>query len=124
MTDHNPPTSSGRRLLTILCFGVLVVMLGVTTYASLDRSILDVGSRLLGDPWFLATLCDAYCGFLLFYVWVAFKERSAVGRAVWFVLIMTLGNIAMSIYVLRELYRTRHADGIRSLMLPPESSTP
>ena len=122
MTAHNSTSSNRRRFLAILCMAVLAVMFGVTTYASLDRSILNVGSKLLSDPWFLATLCDAYCGFLFFYAWVAFKERTAVGRVVWFFLIMGLGNIAMAIYVLRELWRTRHGDGMRSLLLPREPS--
>jgi Protein of unknown function (DUF1475) len=38
-------------------------------------------------------------------VWVAYKERSWALRALWFVLIMGLGNIAMSMYVLIELFR-------------------
>ena len=92
-----------RTILLVLFGGILAAMLAVTTYASLDRSILNVGPELLTDPWFHATLADAYFGFVTFYVWVAYKEVSWVRRVLWFVLIMTLGNIAMSIYVLIQL---------------------
>ena len=72
------------------------------------RHVFDNGP-LMRDVWFQATLLDAYFGFLTFYVWVAWKERTLAGRVVWFVLIMTLGNMAMSAYVILQLIR-----------LPPE----
>ncbi len=92
-----------RMFLTLLFGGILLAMLAVTTYASLDRSIFHVGSQLTSDPWFHATLADAYFGFLTFYVWVAYKEPRLWRKAVWLLLIMALGNIAMSLYVLLQL---------------------
>jgi hypothetical protein len=76
-----------------------------------------VGPELLSDPWFHATLADAYFGFITFYVWVFYKERTWVGRIVWFVLIMTLGNIAMSIYMLLQLWRLPRGAGFPELLL-------
>ena len=93
-------------------------MLAVTTWASLDRSILKVGPRLLSDPWFHATLCDAYCGFLTFYVWVWIKERSWPGRVCWLIGILLLGNIAMSIYVMVQLVRPGPDITAERLLLP------
>ena len=52
-----------------------------------------------------ATLWDAYFGFLTFYVWVVYKERTIWARILWLLLIMGLGNIAMSLYVLIQLMR-------------------
>lgn len=102
----------------------MIAMLSVTTFASLDRSILKLGDQLLHDPWFLATLCDAYCGFLIFYVWVAYKEQSALSRVIWFVLIMGLGNIATAVYLLREVWRVRNSNDPRELLLRRESAVP
>lgn len=107
-----------RVLLSLLFAGVLVSMLAVTVYASLDRSLLDVGPELTADPWFQATLVDAYFGFLTFYIWVAYKERKLGRRIVWFVLIMTLGNIAMSIYVLIQLWKWDSDQGLQALFNP------
>ena len=97
---------------------ILLAMLAVTTWASLDRSILKVGPRLLSDPWFHATLCDAYCGFLTFYVWVWIKERSWPGRVCWLIGILLLGNIAMSIYVMVQLVRPGPDITAERLLLP------
>ena len=106
-----------RAILIVLFLVILGAMLAVTTVASLDRSVLDAGSELIADHWFQATLVDAYCGFITFYVWVAYKERTLFRRTIWLVLIMTLGNIAMSIYVLLQLIRMGPNDGWRELLL-------
>ena len=106
-----------RAFLFFLFGTVLVAMLAVTTYAALDRSILDVGPELTSDPWFHATLTDAYFGFLTFFVWVAYKESTTWGRLLWFILIMTLGNIAMSVYMLIQLARWDRGVGVESILL-------
>ena len=90
--------------LRLLFAGIFVAMVAVTGWASLDRSVFEAGN-LLDDPWGVATLMDAYMGFLTFYAWVFYKERTAGRRLAWFVLIMALGNIAMSAYVLTQLFR-------------------
>lgn len=84
---------------------VLVAMLSVTTWASLQQSILRIPPEVLGNPWFIATLFDAYFGFLAFYAWVAYKETSVAARAGWLVGILLLGNIAMAVYALIQLFR-------------------
>lgn len=99
-----------RNTLIIIFSGIFLAMISVTVYASLDRSLWDVGPPLTSDPWFHATLADAYFGFLIFYVWVFFQEKKASRKAIWFVLIMCLGNIAMSVYVLIRLRTVKSED--------------
>jgi hypothetical protein len=52
----------------------------------------------------VATLLDAYWGFIAFYVWVAWKERSPATRLLWFPSLILLGNLAIAAYMLRELF--------------------
>lgn len=118
------PPQARHRLLFAVSGAVLLAMLGVTIRASLQRSLFDQPAELTSDPWFQATLCDAYCGFLLFYQWIAVRERTFAARGVWFVLMMTLGNIAAAIYLLRELWRTRRSYDLRELLLPRSSPAP
>jgi hypothetical protein len=54
-------------------------------------------------PWFIATLFDAYWGFMTFFVWVCYRQTSWTARIGWFLAIMALGNIAMSSYCLAAL---------------------
>jgi hypothetical protein len=91
--------------LRFLFAGVVAAMLWVTTWASLHQPLGDfVRSPTIRDPWVVATLFDAYFGFLAFYVWVAWKERSLPARVLWFAALMLLGNLAIGAYMLRELF--------------------
>ena len=107
-----------NRLFPAIAFSaIFLLMLIVTIRASLVRSVFDNG-HLMSDPWFLATLCDAYCGFLTFYVWVFLKETSTFSRLVWFVLVMTLGNFAMAAYVLLQLHQCGSNGTVETFLLP------
>ena len=97
-------------------------MLAMTIWASLDRAVWNAGDQLLSDRWFQATLLDAYLGFLTFYAWVFYLERSVAGRVIWFVLIMCLGNMAISSYVVLRLLRWDPADGWSDLLLSQPQS--
>lgn len=94
---------------------ILVALLAVTSWATSKASLWDTLVNLR-DPWFVATLFDAYGGFLTFYAWTWYKETRAWKKLVWFVLIMTLGNIAMSIYVIRETFRLGPDDTVADLL--------
>jgi hypothetical protein len=94
-----------RLFLKLLFAAIFLWMTAATIRTSLEVSLWAAWDGFAANPWAVATLYDAYCGFLTFYVWVAYKERSWGLRTVWFLLIMGLGNIAMSAYVLIQLFR-------------------
>ena len=113
------------RTLVIAIFSlILLSMLSVTTWASLDRSVVKAGPELWPHRWFQATLADAYFGFLTFFVWVAWRERSCPRRVVWFIAIMLLGNIAMSLYVLWQVTRMGDSYSIERLLLGDRHPSP
>jgi len=112
-----------RYLLMLLFCGILLLMAGMTVAASLQSAVWAVDPQLLGDRWFQATLLDAYLGFITFFVWVAYKERTAVSRIVWFVLIMCLGNMAMAGYMLLQLWRWNTEEGVAGLLLRRQLSS-
>lgn len=103
--------------LKILFSLILLAMLAVTTVASLDRGVIEAGADLWSDPWFRATLADAYFGFIAVYVWIAYKERTWGRRILWFVLLMALGNIAIAVYLLIQLHRLPSAARMEDLLL-------
>jgi hypothetical protein len=98
-----------KLLLKLLFGGILIYMIAMTAWVSVHKSIMASGSEFswTASPWAVATLFDAYFGFITFYVWVAYKERSWATKIIWFLLIMGLGNIAMSSYVLIQLFQLR-----------------
>lgn len=109
--------------LKVIFLLVLLAMLAVTTVASLDRGVFEAGADLWSDPWFKATLADAYFGFLAVFLWIAYKERTRGLRILWFVLLMALGNIAIAIYVLIQLFRLPSSASMEDLLLRPTTRT-
>jgi hypothetical protein len=96
-----------KRALQILFTAILVSLTAWNAWVSTRQPLWEWGG-LTTPPdnlWTIATLIDAYYGFLTFFVWVLWKETRVLPRALWFVAIMVLGNIAMSAYVLRQLAR-------------------
>ncbi len=91
--------------LRLLFVVVLGSMLWVTGRAGLQQPLGEFArSAVIRDPWVIATLFDAYWAFITFYVWVAWKEQSLPARLLWFVSIILLGNIAMAVYMLAQLF--------------------
>ena len=89
-----------------IAFGVvLIAMLCVTSWASNFVALWKMPREVATHPWFIATLFDTYFAFLTFWAWVAYKETSNLARGVWLIAILLLGNIAMAVYMLRELFR-------------------
>jgi hypothetical protein len=98
--------------LRLLFVVVLASMLAITGWASSHTPLFEIPAEVLKHPWFLATLLDAYWAFIAFYVWIAWKEQSLAARLLWFVAVIALGNIAMAIYMLRELFRPGVTDSL------------
>ncbi len=79
---------------------ILAVIIGVTAWASTYESVWDGFVHVGREPWGLATLADAYLGFMTFYAWVLYRENSMMRKFVLLPVILFFGNIAMSLYVL------------------------
>jgi len=110
-----------KLLLKILFGAIFVWMVVMTIRTSLSVSLWGAWPSFAANRWAVATLWDAYFGFLTFYVWVFYKERGIVSRILWLVLIMGLGNIAMSLYVLIQLFRLRETDPVERILLSRSS---
>ena len=104
------------KLILKLVFGfIFVFMVAVTVRTSLRESLWAAWPGFAKSPWAMATLYDAYFGFATFYCWVAWRERSFAARGLWLMLVMGLGNIAMSAYVLLQLLALKPEEGVEAL---------
>jgi len=107
-----------KRVLQFLFAFILVSLTTYNLWVSAQQPVWQWGG-LTTPPdnlWTIATLIDAYYGFITFYVWVLWKEPRATPRVLWLIAILLLGNIAMSAYVLRQLARLRPADSMNTLL--------
>ena len=110
-----------RRLLIAYFVLVLAAMTWVSWHASTAPTITSLpryaalagkeGINVLhgfvtvcSEPWGLATMFDAYFGFLAFWLYVAWRERTVAARLGWLVALLLLGNFAIAAYALRCLF--------------------
>lgn len=109
--------------LKLLFTGIILAMIWQTGTASMAEALWDIPLPVAEDPWFVATLFDAYFGFLTFFLWVCYRENTMASRIFWFVLIMLLGNMAMASYCLMVLCRAPKDASFESLLLKPGPKT-
>ena len=111
-------SSKGKtmKLFLKLLFGfIFLFMVVMTVRTSLQVSLWNALPSFAASPWAMATLYDAYFGFLTFFCWLAWRERSLGLKILWFVLIMAGGNIAMSLYVLLQLFGLKPKESVSAL---------
>lgn len=115
-----------RKSLALFAAVVFLALVAVSVWATgkqpIMAAIADLGAQPGGgnNPWFIATLFDAYFGFLWFWLWIAYRERSLLARIVWLPLVLLLGNIAMASYMLTVLWRLPSGATARDVLLRPE----
>lgn len=90
-------------------------MSALIAWASLEQPIFGIPREVFTNPWFVATLFDAYFAFITFYVFVAWKEQSIGARVLWLPVVLLWGNFAMAVYMLVELFRIDHTDRLKEI---------
>ena len=100
-------------LFSILC--VYMIYIVVTT--SMESNLFKEWSYLGSIPWMRATLVDFYTNTVVLFAWVAYKERNLGIKALWLVLFVGLGSIAVTFYVLIQLFKLKQGEGIEKVLL-------
>lgn len=85
----------------------LVSMASILIYGFVAGDFGQEGQVLLSMPWGIVSLVDVYVGFVLFSGWIVYRENSAVRSTIWIILVMVLGNLTASLYVLIALLTSR-----------------
>lgn len=99
---------TGLALFSLAAFSALLL---VSIWASGQVGITPVLADLFhnpgggSNPWLIATLFDANFGFLWFWLWAQYKERTTFARIAWLVVFLATGNMGMAVYMLITLYR-------------------
>jgi hypothetical protein len=105
-----------RSFLKCLFLAIFAAMVWINIKAALTISLFGAWDNFAANPWAVATLWDAYSGFTIFFCWVCYKERSMAARMIWFVLVMGLGNIATSTYLLIQIFRLKEDEPLEHLV--------
>lgn len=101
------------RLLAATLVGAMVAAIGAGAVAG---GFQDDGRVLLDLVWGRVTLVDIYAAFLVGWLWIALRERSAVRAALWLPAVAITGSLALAVYLLGAAIR---ADDPEQLLLGP-----
>jgi hypothetical protein len=79
--------------------GVLIMTAGIAN-ALFNGNFSQEGSLILQSAWGQVSMVDLYTGFILFSIWIAFREISWWKAAIWIFLMLTLGFFTGAMYML------------------------
>lgn len=93
---------------TLKVLGIIgtILMFFTLVYGFLVGDFLKEGSVLISMAWGKVSLIDVYIGFVLFAVWVIYREAKWKMAMIWILLIMTLGNFITCLYATIALYKS------------------
>jgi hypothetical protein len=74
----------------------------------INGDFLVDGGSLLQNPWGIVSMVDLYTGFILFSVWIAYREKSILRSIIWIFFMMTLGFFTGSVYMLIAAYTSQN----------------
>ena len=82
----------------IISFLGILAMTAVLVYGFTVGDFFGEGSQLTSMPWVVVSLVDLYTGFILFSMWIIYREKSLPVAILWTVAMMVLGFFAGSLY--------------------------
>jgi hypothetical protein len=88
------------KVISLIC---LVAMTIAILNALVNGDFATEGVWILTHSWGITSLVDLYVGFVLFSMWVIYREKSLLAMIIWVVLMMILGNWTASLYVFLAL---------------------
>ena len=95
------------KMAKIIAFIGLLAMTAGLANGFINGDFFEDGAELLANPWGIVSIIDLYVGFVLFSMWIAFREKRIFVAAIWIVLVMLLGFFTASLYVLVALYSSK-----------------
>ncbi len=94
------------KLAKIVSFLGIIAMTGIIGWAFISGDFATEGAKLLAMPWGIVSMVDLYTGFILFSIWIIFREHNWWRSLIWVVLMMTLGFFTGSLYLFIALQKS------------------
>nr|GME11161.1 uncharacterized protein LOC109151045 isoform X1 [Ipomoea batatas] len=92
---------------------VVFTILGCLMLGTLIYFFVTAGNPFRKEvytPWTIATFIDFYINVVALSVWIVYKETSWIIASCWILLLITLGSIATSAYIVLQLFQLSSQD--------------
>ena len=90
----------------VISFLGILAMGATLIYGFTVGDFLGEGSQLLSMPWGIVSLVDLYVGFILFSMWIIYREQTLPIAILWTIAMMVLGFFTGSLYVFLALQKS------------------
>ena len=94
-----------KYLLISIFFILFVFMVNTTISTSLASNFFKEWNFLASIPWMKATLIDFYINTVVIFTWIAFRENKWSVRILYLILLVFLGSMASTLYVMIQLFK-------------------
>jgi len=91
------------KIVTFICF--LAMGAGIS-WALITGNLSDDGARILAMPWGVVSLIDLYVGFIIFSLWIVYREKNLLSTILWVLLMMSLGFFTGALYIFIALQKS------------------
>ena len=104
--------------LFIILFSVLCIwMIYIVVDTSIQSNLFKEWNYLSSIPWMRATLWDFYANIFVLLMWVYYRETNIAVKGLWTVLFITLGIIAVTGYVLIQIFSLKNGEGLEKILV-------
>ncbi len=88
----------------LISYFIIISMASVILWAQSKVSIFD--SPIPKLPWGVVSLVDLYSGFVLFSLWIFYKEK-ITSSIIWIFFVLILGNFTTAAYVIFSIRQSK-----------------
>jgi hypothetical protein len=95
------------KIAKLISFLGVLAMGSALIYAFVEGDFGSEGGQITSMPWGIVSLVDLYVGFVLFSMWIIYREPVLWQAVVWVILLMVLGFFIGALYALVALYSSK-----------------
>jgi hypothetical protein len=92
-------------------------MIYIVVDTSIQSNLFKEWNYLSSIPWMRATLWDFYANIFVLLMWVYYRETNIAVKGLWTVLFITLGSIAVTGYVLIQIFSLKNGEGLEKILV-------
>lgn len=105
--EASSPHAAQSVVASTLALLLLLALIGLIAWASLELNVVDGSRWLLSTRWGVVTVLDVYAGAFVVAVWMRATTRSTAAWLAWVVALLCLGHAVSLAYLLTRLARGR-----------------
>jgi hypothetical protein len=106
-----------KNLLIAMFSALFIWVTYIVVDTSYQSNLFKEWNYLMSIPWMKATLWDFYANIFVLLIWVYYKESNIGVKGLWTVLFITLGSIAVTGYVLLQLFKLKTGEGLEKILI-------